>query len=172
MNAERRHALLRQLEQQLTETAASTGWAPDIDWFASDRDGHIGVFATAGLGPIPARVLGDPRGLVVVLEETEHIRGVELQTPGYVEEPAILGAFGFDYSGRGARPIGQYVRGHPYQRLPEMPAEPLSIESFGADASEYLKGIRFPQLCFAESPEIVVEEAFADLHRPTRWDDE
>jgi hypothetical protein len=169
MNPDRRDALLRHVTQQLTETAASVGWAPDIDWFAADGDGHLGVFATAGLGPVPTPVLRDPRGLVAVLEAVETIRAVEFKPQGFVQAPASLGAFGFDYSGSGKR-MGQYVARHPYERLAELPAEPLSIESLGADATEYLKGVLFSQLCFAESPEIVVEDAFADLHRPTRWD--
>src|SRR6266404_1743989 len=78
MTPERRNSLLRHLTRQLTQMAASTGWGPDMDWIASDRDGHLAVLATAGLGAIPARVTGDPAGLVAVIEEVENLKGFEI----------------------------------------------------------------------------------------------
>jgi hypothetical protein len=148
--------------------AASTSWGPDIDWIASDRDGHLAVLATAGLGAIPARVTRDPTGLVAVIEAVEKLKGFEIDFEHYVREPARFGAFGFDYAGE--THIGQYEAGHPYQRVGEIPAEPLSIDSFGAEARNYLREVRFGQLCFSESSQIVVEDAFAEIHRPTDWD--
>ena len=170
MNAERRNALLRHLEQQLTETAASTGWAPDIDWFASDRDGHLAVFATAGLGPIPARVTRHPEGLVAVLEDIENLKALEFKPEGFIEDPPRFGAFAFDYSGEKKMGMGQYVAGHAYERLRQIPTEPLFVESFGAEAATYLKEVSFRELCFSHTQGIVVEDAFAEIYRPTDWD--
>jgi hypothetical protein len=150
--------------------AASTGWAPDIDWIASDRDGHLAVFATAGLGAIPARVTRDPAGLVAVVEDIESLRAFELDFEQFIREPADIGAFGFDYRD-GEREMGQYEASHPYQRVGAIPAEPLSIDSFGEASASYLRDVRFAQLCFSQSPEIVVEDAFAEIHRPTDWDE-
>ncbi len=169
MNPDRRNALLRHLTRQLTAMAASTGWGPDIDWIASDIDGHVAVLATAGLGPIPARVTRDPAGLVAVIEAVENLRGFQVDFEHFIREPARIGAFGFDYRD-GHEGMGQYDAGHPYQRVGEIPAEPLSIHSFGGDAAGYLKDVRFAQLCFSDSTEIVVEDAFAEIHRPTDWD--
>jgi len=111
MTPERRDALFRDLTRQLTAMAASTGWGPDIDWIASDRDGHLAVFATAGLGAIPARVTRDPAGLVAVMEEIESIKGFDFELGG-IREPTRFGAFSFDY---GHSHPGQYVAGHPYR---------------------------------------------------------
>jgi hypothetical protein len=30
--------------------------------------------------------------------------------------------------------------------------------------------VRLPRLCFGDSREIVVEDAFEEIHRPTDWD--
>ena len=168
MIPKRRDSLRRHLTRRLTEMAASTGWGPDIDWIASDRDGHVAVLATAGLGPIPARVTHDPAGLVAVIEEVEKLTGFEIAFEQYVREPGRFGAYGFDYAGE--MHIGQYVAGHPYQRVGEIPTEPLSIDSFGAEARTYLSEVRFGEMCFSESSQIVVEDAFAEIHRPTDWD--
>ena len=170
MTPERRNALLRYLTRQLTAMAASTGWGPDIDWIASDRDGHLAVFATAGLGAIPARVTRDPAGLVAVMGDIENLKGFEFKVEDFVQEPARIGAYAFDYSDEGNVGMGQYVAGHPYRRVGQTPANPLSIDSFGMDAADYLRDVCFAQLCFSEWPEIVVEDAFAETHRPTDWD--
>jgi hypothetical protein len=37
----------------------------DCVWVASDRDGHVAAFVTAGIGPIPALVLNNPESLLV-----------------------------------------------------------------------------------------------------------
>jgi hypothetical protein len=37
----------------------------DCVWVASDRDGHVGAFATAGIGPIPELALSNTRSLPV-----------------------------------------------------------------------------------------------------------
>jgi hypothetical protein len=169
MTPERRNSLLRHLTRELTQMAASTGWGPDMDWIASDRDGHLAVLATAGLGAIPARVTGDPAGLVAVIEEVENLKGFEIDFEQYVREPAQFGAFGFDYRD-GKRAMAQYEAGHPYQRTGQIPADPLTIDSFGADAASYLSDVRFADVCFRQSSEIVVENAFSDIHRPTDWD--
>src|SRR2546428_13894550 len=126
MTPERRTAMLRRQTWLLTALAASTGWGPEIDWIASDRDGHLAVFATSGLGAIPARVTGDPGGMVAVMEDIENLRGFEFELVGFVQEPARFGAFAFDYSGEGKAGMGQYVAGHPYERQRQIPAEPLS----------------------------------------------
>lgn len=170
MTPERRTALVRQLTWQLTAMAASTGWGPDIDWIGSDRDGHLAVFATAGLGPIPARVTRDPDGLVAVFEDIENLKAVEFKLEGFTQDPAHFGAFAFDYSGEGKAGMGQYVAGHAYERLRLIPTEPLSVESFAAEAANYLRDVRFAEVCFVHSSGIVVEDAFAEIYRPTDWD--
>jgi hypothetical protein len=167
MTPERRDALLRQLTWGFTAMAASTGWGPDIDWLASDRDGHLAVLATAGLGAIPARVTRDPVGLVGVIEEIENLKGSGFEFEEFIRDPARVGFFAFDYAGD--KHPSRYVAGRPYQRVGEVPAEPLVVTSFRA-AANYLRDVRFRELCFSQSTEIVVEDAFAEIYRPTQWD--
>jgi hypothetical protein len=105
---------------------------------------------------------------VAVSEYVENLKGFEVDFEQFVLEPTRIGAFGFYYRD-GDREMGQYEAGHPYQRV-GIPADPLSINLFGADAGSYLRDVRFAQLCFNDSAEIVVEDAFAEIHRPTDWD--
>ena len=166
---ERRNALLRSVTWGLTKMAASTGWGPDLDWIASDHDGHLAVFTTAGLGAIPARVTRDPGGLVAVMVDIDRLRSFDFEAEGYLQEPARIGAFGFDYVGKDH--TGQYVAGRGYQRVGHKPSEPLSVDSFGREAANYLTDVRFARLCFEDSTEVVVEDAFDEIHRPTDWDE-
>ncbi len=130
MTPERRDALFRDLTRQLTAMAASTGWGPDIDWIASDRDGHLAVFATA------------------------------------------VRSFLFRLRPLAPRPIrsGPPVPGHPYRRVGVTPPEPISIKSFGPNAADYLRDVRFWELCFSQSSAIVIVDAFEEIYRPTDWD--
>jgi hypothetical protein len=166
MTPEQRRALIQRLAKQLTVTAASTGWGHDIDWIASDRDDHLAFFGTAGLGAIPARVARDPAGLVAVIEEIEKLKGFGFEKSFL--EPARAGAFAFDYAGD--EHPGQYIAGRAYQRVGKNPAEPLSVALFPAEASDYLRDVRFTSLCFGESTGVIVEDAFAEIYRPTDWD--
>jgi hypothetical protein len=46
----------------------------DLDWFAVDRDGHIGHFTTAGSGPVPRQALAENRAadaLLAYLRQTD-----------------------------------------------------------------------------------------------------
>jgi hypothetical protein len=36
-------------------------WGIEFDWWATDQDGHIAIFCSAGYGPIPLAALEDPR---------------------------------------------------------------------------------------------------------------
>jgi len=65
---------------------------------------------------------------------------------------------------------GQYIAGRAYQRVGKNPAEPLSVALFPAEASDYLRDVRFTSLCFGESTGVIVEDAFAEIYRPTDWD--
>src|SRR3954471_9927603 len=96
--------MLRTATSALMRVAAANGWAPDTEWFGSDRDGHVAVFSTAGLGPVPTRATADPEGHVAVWAELEvvgrRIGMGELDLDDLAAGPKV-GAFAFDYSGIG-----------------------------------------------------------------------
>ncbi len=169
MRPKRRSHLLAYLTWELTSMAASEGWGPDMDWFASDRDGHLAVLTTAGLGAVPVRVTADPTGLLSVIADLEQIRRWTYDVKSGVLNPGRLGAFGFDYGAHGR--VAQYVAGNPYRRNGAEPSDPLSVAHFGPEANHYLKEVRFRELCFAEVAELDVENSFESIHRPTRWDE-
>ncbi len=163
--------MLRRARSALTQAAASEGWGPDTEWFASDRDGHVAVLSTAGLGPIPARATTDPAGHAAVWEALE-IRGIpmglgELDFYDLAVAPKA-GAFAFDYSGSD-RGYGSYSPGQAYRRIAS-PIDPVTANQLSSDARTYLTGVCFRDTCFADVDTLVVEESFASIHRPTMWD--
>ena len=163
--------MLRKARQALTRAAASDGWGPDTEWFASDRDGHTAVLSTAGLGPIPARATTDPAGHVAVWESLEILgepKGFgELDFYDTAVAPRV-GAFAFDYSGPQGG-YGQYAPRQPY-RLIATPGNPVSAEQLSPEARTHLAAVCFRDTCFADIDALVVEDTFESLHRPTVWD--
>jgi hypothetical protein len=162
--------MLRESTLALTRAAASDGWGPDTEWFASDRDGHVAVLSTAGLGPIPTRAIADPEGHVAVWEALES-RGLgaglgELDFYDLATAPRA-GVFGFDYSGETG--YGQYSPRQPYRRI-GIPETPVIAEQLSAGAQTRLAAVRFRNRCFATATSLVVEDAFESFHRPTLWD--
>jgi hypothetical protein len=168
---ERRAEMLRRATSALTQAAAAKGWAPDTEWFASDRDGHVAVFSTAGLGPLPARVTADPAGHVAVWEALERLGmpiGLgELDFSDIAVAPRV-GAFAFDYSGMQS-PYGQYAPRQPYRRV-GTPQDPVNERQLSAEARAFLATVRLPDISFADVDSVVVEDVFQSVHRPTVWD--
>lgn len=154
----------------MTRAVASDGWGPDTEWFASDRDGHVAVLSTAGLGPIPIRATTDPAGHVAVWEALE-IRGLgtgagELNFYDLAAAPRA-GAFAFDYSAESG--YGQYLLRQPY-RLIGIPETPVTADQLSYEAQTRLAAVCFRDACFATVDSLVVEDTFESFHRPTLWD--
>ena len=163
--------MLRTASSALTQAAAAKGWAPDTEWFASDRDGHVAVFSTAGLGPLPARAIADPPGHVAVWEAFE-VLGMpmglgELDFTDLAVGPRV-GAFAFDYSGLHG-PYGRYAPRQPYRRV-GTPQGPVTVRQLSAEARAFLAGVCFRDISFADVDSLVVEDMFESIHRPTMWD--
>jgi hypothetical protein len=162
--------MLREATDALTRAGASDGWGPDTEWFASDRDGHVAVLSTAGLGPIPTRAIADPEGHVAVWEALES-RGLGIglgELDFYdLETAPRVGAFAFDYTGESG--YGQYARRQPY-RLIGIPETAVTADQLSAAAQTLLAAVCFRDACFATATSLVVEDTFESFHRPTLWD--
>ena len=163
--------MLRQARRALTQAAASDGWGLDREWFASDRDGHVAVLSTAGLGPIPTRATTDPAGHAAVWEALE-VRGIpmglgELDFYDLAVAPKV-GAFAFDYSGP-EHGYGSYAPRQAYRRI-GLPSDPVTANQLSPDARTYLTAVCFRDTCFADVDALVVEETFASIRHPSIWD--
>lgn len=171
LSDKRRSEILREATSALTEAAASEGWGPDTEWFASDRDDHVAMLSTAGLGPIPTRATTDPAGHAAVWEDLE-VRGIpiglgELDFYDLAVAPKV-GLFAFDYSGSD-HGYSSYSPGQAYRRI-GLPSDPVTANQLSSAARTYLTAVCFRDTCFADVDALVVEEAFASIHRPTMWD--
>jgi len=167
----RRAAREEQVERAFAEVATSDGWSPDIEWFAADRDGHVALLATAGLGPVPRAALANARGHVAVWEAIEKLHpaaghaglGWEL-----FDRAGQLGLFSYDYSAQGQN-YGMYEDGQPYRRV-GTPQRAITLDVLGDRARSYLAGIQTTAVCFAETDSLIAERGFRDVHHPARWD--
>ena len=155
----------------LAQVAAATGWAPDTEWFGSDRDGHVAVFSTAGLGPVPTRATTDTEGHVAVWEALEEVgmrSGMgELDFWDLGVGPKV-GAYAFDYSPVGVG-YGQYSPRQPY-RCVGRPEHPVTSAELSPKARTYLADVCVRDVCFADIDVVVVEDMFGSINRPTMWD--
>jgi len=125
----------------------------EFDWFAVDGVGHVGHFATAGYGPVPAGILArldelrdlDERvlGLPVVGEATGHL-------PGRIDdwlEMARCGLFAYDW---------EHWSG-PYRRA-ATPSVPVGIADLPAELREAVRLVEWPGVQFAALHSVRPEE--------------
>jgi len=127
----------------------------EFDWFATDGAGHVGHFATAGFGPIPAIVLERLEELRKlderILQQVPVIGEASGHLPGRVDdwlEMARRGLFSYDW---------QHWDG-PYRRA-ATPSRPITITDLPAALSDAVRIVAWPDVRFAE---------LTDL-RPEKW---
>jgi hypothetical protein len=129
-------------------------------WLASDREGHLGVFITAGVGPIPVLALDSLSMPIVEIESKLHQLPIASQAklldsvkrPDDFIDLAERGMFVYDWTdiGRTAREsLNVY-------EAAAVPTVPVTIESLPADLAVLARTLNIPGLVFAEKNEIDV----------------
>jgi hypothetical protein len=123
----------------------------EFDWFAVDGDGHIGHFATAGYGPVPAAVL-------TRMEDVQGLQERVLQLPiigrakrrpwasGDIEnwlQLAKRGLFSYDFKSHSG----------PY-RLVATPAQPLRVTELPEALSALIGLVVWPEVRFTKTQTI------------------
>ena len=121
-------------------------WGIDVEWVAIDGRGRVGVFTTAGMGPIPSAYLDAPGALDLCFdairalpERTESILFAQVPRPDDFVAFARRGCFSFDWED------GRY----------ELQARPQAPMTF--DAAEWPEVLR-PILLRATSPSLDFEQ--------------
>ena len=131
------------------------GW--DLDWFAVDRDGHLGHFSSFGSRVILPAALASKRERdrlfdgVMALPRRSRILRV---TAGYLPSEdwglmAERGLFSYDFispEGMGWE-VGTYG-------LVYAPKEPVLLSSLPPESQAPLERLRLPDLCFAVTSRI------------------
>jgi hypothetical protein len=125
----------------------------EFDWFAVDGVGHIGHFATAGFGPVPAPILAHFEelreldewmlGLPAIGEATGHL-------PGRIDdwlEMARRGLFAYDW---------QHWSGP--SRRAATPSVPVHDADVPAKFREVVRLVKWPGIRFADLQSIRPEE--------------
>ena len=126
----------------------------DKSWLASDRDGHVGVFVTAGCGPVPAWVLNPAYPLDQIEDDI-----LKLPKASDVDFPAGLaqadrfadlaerGFYVYDWSDV-HRTIQAYINAY---ELLARPYRPLTLDQLPGDLADVARSIRFTRLSFANA---------------------
>jgi hypothetical protein len=113
----------------------------DLDWFAVDRDGHVGHFSSFGSGCIPRTIAQDVEGYAAVLEYFERAMALTVPVPAETEEAtgniapwlemAAKGLYSYDTARPGAKE-------HPYH-LVARPTEALRVSDLPLAISVVLR---------------------------------
>jgi hypothetical protein len=125
----------------------------EFDWFAVDGSGHIGHFATAGCGPVPAAVrarLAELRDMDERVLNLPTIGDATGHLPGQIEdwlEMAKRGLFAYDW---------KHWSG-PYRRA-ATPSRPITVVDLGKELRHIIALVTWPDVCFADAMEIRPEK--------------
>jgi hypothetical protein len=125
----------------------------DCTWLASDRDGHLGAFMTAGEGPIPAAAL-DCAGVSIEAVE-QRLCQLPLVSQAWLLVPvprpddfvdlARRGLFVYDWTDS-HRTTRKSL--HVYERV-AAPSTPLTVTALPFDLAALAGAIRFADAAFA-----------------------
>lgn len=134
----------------------------DFEWCGCDADGHIAVFTTAGLGPIPAAVLRDSELTHALLESVRSLpsRGgatmlVRLPRPDDFVQFACRGLFAYDWQDAHRTNTGSGG----YELLAR-PHKPLHVSELPAEVQPLLRELILADVRFADNAVLDVRKHF------------
>lgn len=126
----------------------------EFDWFAVDRDGHIGHFSSAGYGAIPLVVTEHVREYIELQDHFSEMKGtynaVLVRRDGNRQHwlnIAQQGVYSFDFK----HWDGPYV-------LVAKPSAPVVIQNFPPEMRLVIERVRFEGVCFQEIEAIAPQE--------------
>jgi len=138
----------------------------DIMWAACDRNDHIGVFLTAGQGPVPKSFLdyedyeqGDLESRLLELPERGDSIAVSALGLNDEELLAKIGLYVFDWSD--VHRTSGLLRSYEMSTRPSMP---LVLSDLDPDLHRFLSSVRFPEVEFSNLATLDVELHLKCLH--------
>ena len=132
----------------------------DCLWLASDSEGYLGAFVTAGIGPIPKVALdfigltvvdtGDRLGQLPAVSKAQSI--VSFSLPDDVIDLAERGIFVYDWSDvhrSNYRELKVY-------ELQAVPTKPITVTSLPSDLESLARAVKLANIKFTEDRKSVV----------------
>ena len=134
----------------------------DCVWFASDREGYLGAFITAGVGPVPAEVLRSGSMPVEDIEEricelpnvSDALLLVSDERPDDFVDLAERGVYVYDWTDIN-RTATKAVR--LYEPV-AVPTKPISVDALPDDLAALPRALKFADVSFAARTPIDVHE--------------
>lgn len=120
----------------------------ELDWLATDADGHVALLSSAGGGYVPEAPLRDTDALEAAIEAiltlaiTTEVRFAPVLAPDLVNTWRMVaerGLYAFDSDPNG----GPYL-------LVAAPVVPIRLTSLPASVVQIVEAVRFPRVRFAE----------------------
>jgi hypothetical protein len=132
----------------------------DCAWLASDREGHVGAFITAGVGPIPAEALSsvympveDIEGRLCQLPLVSQVQLlVSVKRPDDFIDLAERGIFVYDWTDIN-RTLREKRRVY---ELVAVPTNPITVTSLPSDLADLAKIVRLADVLFAASEAVYI----------------
>jgi hypothetical protein len=116
-------------------------------WLACDREGQLGLFISAGRGPIPTQALdlSYPADIEDQVNALPKMSDAQLQTtpssPARFTEIAERGVFAFEWRDTTAATAYELI-GQPYR--------PCTLDMLPETLAEIARLVRFPQIAFTD----------------------
>ncbi len=125
----------------------------DCVWLASDREGYLGAFITAGVGPIPAEILvsdniavGDIEGRLCQLPIVSQVQLlVSVKRPDDFVSLASRGLFVYDWTDTNRKEVDALSVYEPVA----VPDKPITTTSLPSDLEAMAKLLRLVNVVFS-----------------------
>jgi hypothetical protein len=133
----------------------------DVGWIATDRNGHVGIFITAGRGPIPTRILdkgdvrvGDIEGIILdfLPRLSDYRLLINVPRPDSFIEFAARGLFVFDWTDI-HRSSGSLLCA--YEPV-AVPLTPIAADALPPNVAPLAVGITLDEVAFADTKTVDV----------------
>ncbi|ALN88239.1 hypothetical protein LC55x_4992 [Lysobacter capsici] len=135
--------------------------ARDFAWIASDEQGNVGVFITAGEGPIASEALNaeffpvvevEPRVLGLSVRDRKGVKMlVKVPRPDSYIDLASRGVYVYDWTdiSRGSGHLDAY-------ELMAIPADPIRCDELAGELQTVARSVRLPGVTFGVAKTIAV----------------
>jgi hypothetical protein len=153
-------------DEYFDSAASGTRPSSDFEWYATDRNGHIASFTTAGFAIVPRKVFQSKEDYWRCVDYIRQLPTRCNYLRSMVENgdrspwinEARRGLFAYDWTCN----AGQYVAGEPYWLIAS-PELPLTLDEVPGEIRAWLEMVRFSSSDFEQAELLFPEREFSEV---------